>query len=83
MDAIIDFLNNIFWGYVLIYGLLAVGIYFTIRLGFVQFLHFREMWRCVKGSGEVDRRASRRSRRWRCRWQAAWARATSRASRSR
>ncbi|WP_022706630.1 alanine/glycine:cation symporter family protein [Paracoccus zeaxanthinifaciens] len=55
MDAIIDFLNNIFWGYVLIYGLLAVGIYFTIRLGFVQFLHFREMWRCVKGSGEVDR----------------------------
>ena len=32
MNAIIDFLNTIFWGYVLIYGLLAVGIYFTIRL---------------------------------------------------
>ena len=25
MNAIIDFLNTIFWGYVLIYGLLAVG----------------------------------------------------------
>ena len=32
MNAIIDFLNTIFWGYVLIYGLLAVGVYFTIRL---------------------------------------------------
>ena len=26
MNAIIDFLNTIFWGYVLIYGLLAVGL---------------------------------------------------------
>jgi AGCS family alanine or glycine:cation symporter len=32
MDWIIDFLNTIFWGYVLIYGLLAVGVYFTFRL---------------------------------------------------
>lgn len=55
MTAIIDFLNTIFWGYVLIYGLLAVGIYFTIRLGFLQFRHFAEMWRCVRGSGETDR----------------------------
>ena len=35
MIAIINFLNTIFWGYVLIYGLLAVGIYFTVRLGFI------------------------------------------------
>ena len=34
MNAIIDFLNTIFWGYVLIYGLLAVGVFFTVRLGF-------------------------------------------------
>ncbi len=32
MAQVIDFLNTIFWGYVLIYGLLAVGLYFTIRL---------------------------------------------------
>ena len=32
MNAVIDFLNTIFWGYVLIYGLLAVGVFFTIRL---------------------------------------------------
>ncbi|MGZ3217506.1 alanine/glycine:cation symporter family protein [Paracoccus sp. T5] len=55
MTAIIDFLNTIFWGYVLIYGLLAVGIYFTARLGLLQFLHFAEMWRCVRGSGVTDR----------------------------
>ncbi len=55
MNAIIDFLNTVFWGYVLIYGLLAVGVYFTLRLGFVQFRHFGEMWRCVLGSGETDR----------------------------
>ena len=55
MNAIIDFLNDIFWGYVLIYGLLAVGIYFTVRLGFIQFRHFTEMFRCVMGSGETDK----------------------------
>ena len=47
MNAIIDFLNTIFWGYVLIYGLLAVGVYFTIRLRFQQILHFGEMFRVV------------------------------------
>ena len=55
MDAIIDFLNTIFWGYVLIYGLLAVGIYFTLRLRFIQILHFPEMIRSVLGSRTVDR----------------------------
>lgn len=55
MNTIIDFLNNIFWGYVLIYGLLAVGAYFTIRLGFLQIVHFPELWRNVLGSGQTDK----------------------------
>lgn len=54
MTAIIDFLNNIFWGYVLIYGLLAVGVFFTFRLGFLQFLHFGELIRSIRGSRESD-----------------------------
>lgn len=54
MNAIIDFLNTIFWGYVLIYGLLAVGIFFTLRLGFLQFRHFPEFFRVVLGSSETD-----------------------------
>lgn len=54
MDAVIGFLNTIFWGYVLIYGLLAVGLFFTLRLGFIQFRHFGEMFRVIKGSREAD-----------------------------
>ena len=55
MNAIIDFLNTIFWGYVLIYGLLAVGIFFTIRLRFQQILHFGEMFRVILSAGETDK----------------------------
>src|SRR5690606_11658948 len=55
MDPIINFLNEIFWGYVLIYGLLAVGLFFTIRLGFVQLVYFPEMFRAVLGSNKADK----------------------------
>jgi len=55
VDAIIDFLNTIFWGYVLIYGLIAVGIFFTLRLAFVQVVHFPEMLRTIVGSRGGDK----------------------------
>lgn len=55
MNTVIDFLNTVFWGYVLIYGLLAVGVYFTLRLDFIQILHFPEMIRAVLGSRKADR----------------------------
>lgn len=55
INSVIDAMNSLFWGYILIYGLLTVGVYFTVRLGFIQFVHFKEMWRCVAGSGAVDR----------------------------
>jgi AGCS family alanine or glycine:cation symporter len=55
MTAIIGFLNTVFWSYVLVYGLLAVGIFFTIRLGFIQFVHFGEMFRAVRGSDASDK----------------------------
>ncbi|MFS8037751.1 alanine/glycine:cation symporter family protein [Xanthobacter sp. AM11] len=55
MDGIIDFLNTVFWGYVLIYGLLAVGVYFTLRLRFIQIVHFPEMLRSVLRSNETDK----------------------------
>ena len=54
MTAIVDFLNSILWGYVLVYGLLGVGIFFTIRLGFLQFLNFGEMIRAIRGSRDSD-----------------------------
>ncbi|MFG1418854.1 alanine/glycine:cation symporter family protein [Xanthobacter sp. V0B-10] len=55
MDTVINFLNTIFWGYVLIYGLLAVGIYFTLRLGFIQVRHFPEMLRSVLRANTTDK----------------------------
>jgi AGCS family alanine or glycine:cation symporter len=55
MNAIINFLNTIFWGYVLIYGLLAVGIIFTIRLGLPQIKHFGEMFRVILMAPDTDR----------------------------
>ena len=54
LDPIINFLNDIFWGYVLIYGLLAVGLFFTVRLGFIQFVNFGEMFRSVLGAKKGD-----------------------------
>ncbi|WP_273502621.1 alanine/glycine:cation symporter family protein [Paracoccus sphaerophysae] len=54
IDTVINFLNDIFWGYVLIYGLLAVGVFFTLRLGFIQIRHFPEMVRCTLGRGDPD-----------------------------
>ncbi|MUJ96666.1 amino acid carrier protein [Brucella abortus] len=54
MATIIDFLNNVFWNYVLVYGLLAVGLFFTIRLKFVQFVHFPELFRVVFAAGRRD-----------------------------
>lgn len=55
MTTIINFLNTVFWGYVLIYGLIAVGIYFTIRLRFQQVLHFGEMIRSITAAPATDR----------------------------
>ncbi len=54
IDSIIGFLNTIFWSYILIYGLLAVGIFFTLRLKFLQFLHFKELFASVFDKGETD-----------------------------
>ena len=54
MTTVINFLNTIFWGYVLIYGLVAVGIYFTIRLRFQQILNFGEMVRSITAAPKTD-----------------------------
>jgi AGCS family alanine or glycine:cation symporter len=55
---VVDFLNNILWSYVVIYGLLGLGIYFTFKTGFIQFRYLKEMVKVVfektpsKKSGE-------------------------------
>ncbi|WP_400245235.1 alanine/glycine:cation symporter family protein [Niallia sp. JL1B1071] len=44
---IVDFLNNILWSYVVIYGLIGIGIYFTYKTGFIQFRYIKEMIRVI------------------------------------
>ncbi|OWJ79724.1 alanine/glycine:cation symporter family protein [Haematobacter genomosp. 1] len=55
LDSVIDFLNTIFWQYVLVYGLLAVGLFFSIRLRFQQVFHFGEMFRVITAAPATDR----------------------------
>ncbi|MCA0971458.1 alanine:cation symporter family protein [Halobacillus litoralis] len=49
LSGIIDSANGVLWGYVLIAGLLGIGIYFTIASRFVQFRFMGEM---IKVLGE-------------------------------
>lgn len=36
------------------YGLLAVGVFFTVRLGLPQIRHFAEMFRVIRSAPETD-----------------------------
>ncbi|WP_170425159.1 alanine/glycine:cation symporter family protein [Ruegeria arenilitoris] len=56
MDFFVDGLNGILWNYVLVYGLLGAGLYFTIRLGAPQFRHFGEMLRVITAAPSTDKR---------------------------
>ncbi|MDQ0484388.1 alanine/glycine:cation symporter family protein [Guptibacillus hwajinpoensis] len=47
VSGVIDAWNGILWGYVLIAGLLGIGIYFTIASRFVQFRYIGEMVRVL------------------------------------
>lgn len=46
-STINDFLNNIIWGYVLIYALPILGLFFTISSRFVQFRYFFKMFKIL------------------------------------
>ena len=53
MENIINSLSDLLWGQ-LVYVLLAVGIYFTLRLGLIQFRHFGHMFSVMKNSTKSD-----------------------------
>ncbi|UJF23490.1 alanine/glycine:cation symporter family protein [Shewanella sp. OMA3-2] len=40
LEKIINYLNGLLWGELLVYGLVGAGLYFTVRLGFIQFTQF-------------------------------------------
>lgn len=47
MEAIVSFLNEIVWSLPLVYGLLFTGIFFSIKMGFFQVRHLKEMIRLM------------------------------------
>ncbi len=48
-------MNDLLWGSILVYLLVGVGIYFTFRLGFIQFRHFGHMFSVLKNSRKADK----------------------------
>ncbi len=44
--------NGIVWGYILLWPLLIIGGYFTVRSGFLQFRHFGHMFSLLRHSRE-------------------------------
>ncbi|QUY49015.1 sodium:alanine symporter family protein [Serratia plymuthica] len=54
MTDLIDFINAVLWGSVLIYLLLGTGIYFTLRTHFIQVRHFSHMFSVLKHSNKSD-----------------------------
>ncbi|MFD2180142.1 alanine/glycine:cation symporter family protein [Veronia pacifica] len=48
--AFVDAGNGLLWGSVLIYLLIGAGLYFTIRMGFLQFRQFGHMFSLISSS---------------------------------
>jgi AGCS family alanine or glycine:cation symporter len=57
INEIVAFINNILWGngQILIYMLLAAGVWFSVKLGFIQIRHFGHMFSVMKGSTKSDK----------------------------
>lgn len=51
----INFINDLLWGSILIYLLIGIGIYFTYRLNYIQFRHFKHMFSVMKNSRKSDK----------------------------
>ncbi len=54
MTDLINLMNDLLWGSILVYLLVGVGIYFTLRLGFIQFRHFTHTFTVLKNSRKAD-----------------------------
>jgi len=52
-SAVIDFISNALWSYLLIYTLIPIGLYFSYKLKFAQFAHLKHMIKLV-GEGVVS-----------------------------
>ncbi|MEH6452812.1 MAG: sodium:alanine symporter family protein [Psychromonas sp.] len=54
MLDIINMMNGVLWGQILVYLLVGTGLFFTVRLGFIQFRHFLHTFTVMRGSRKMD-----------------------------
>lgn len=54
MTDLINLMNDLLWGSILVYLLVGVGIYFSVRLNFIQIRHFGHMFSVLKNSLHSD-----------------------------
>lgn len=54
-SSLINLMSELLWGSILVYLLVGIGLYFTFRLNFIQFRHFRHMFTVLKNSRKSDR----------------------------
>lgn len=47
LNSIVSFMNTMLWSYVLIFMLIGLGLYFTLKSGLVQFKMFGEMFKLL------------------------------------
>ena len=51
-------LNDFLWTYVLIVALILIGVFFTLKTNFVQFKHFKDMFKLLgEGSPDKDKKS--------------------------
>jgi AGCS family alanine or glycine:cation symporter len=54
MLSLFNNINGVLWGQILVYLLIGTGIYFTVRLGFIQFRHFLHTFTVMRSSRKSD-----------------------------
>ena len=60
LNAVINQVNTVLWSYILIVLLIGLGLYFTVRTGFVQIRYLGEMFRVLvegvgnRGTGQIS-----------------------------
>ena len=52
--SVIGTINGILWGQVLVYLLVGVGVYFTLRLGFIQIRQLGHSIQILRNDKEVE-----------------------------
>ena len=53
-SQVVDLLNGLLWGNILIWLLVGTGVYFTLRLGAIQLRHFGHIFNVLRGSRHAD-----------------------------